>query len=68
MHLYKLAQQGVITNPTKHAEYLTMILKNNVDQKDIKIAISNISNVQKSISQKDDNCELTVTVGFAANA
>lgn len=68
MHLYQYAQPGVISNPTSHAEYLTMVLKNNFSLEKATQAISAIANVQKSISQKDDTCNLTITVGFSANA
>lgn len=68
MQLYQYAQPGVISNPTSHAEYLTLILKNNITTDKVSDAISAIANVQKSISQKDDTCELTITTGFSANA
>lgn len=68
MNLQDYAQSGVISNPTNHAEYLTMVLKNNITSDKVTDAISAIANVQKSISQKDDTCGLTITTGFSANA
>lgn len=68
MNTNELAQAGVISNPTSHVEYLTMILKNGFEQNAVTQAIAAIANVQKSISPKDDTCALTITVGFSANA
>lgn len=68
MNLYEYAQLGVISNPTNYAEYLTMVLKKNSTSNKVADAISAIANVQKSISQKDDTCGMTITVGFSANA
>jgi len=67
MNLYELAQPGVITNPASHVEYLTMVLKENINQASVTKAISEITNVQKSVSQKDNTCNLSITTGFSAN-
>jgi len=68
MNLCEFAQPGVISNPTSHAEYLTLVLKKNIEQEAVTKAIASIANVQKSINQKDDTCGLTITTGFSANA
>lgn len=67
MQLFEYAQPGVITNASKHAEYLTMILKDGFTNEVIQQAIASIGNVQKSIGQKDDTAQLSITVGFSFN-
>ena len=68
MNLCEFAQPGVISNPTHHAEYLTLLLNEKIEEEKISDAIASIANVQKPISQKDDTCGLTITTGFSANA
>jgi len=68
MNLYEYAQPGVTSNPTKHVEYLTMVLNDALDSEKISKAIAAIANVQKSIGQKDDTAGFSITVGFSANA
>lgn len=62
----KYAQLGVITEPTTFVEYLNFVLKDDIA--DIKDSISEIFAIEKSISQKDADCKLSVSIGFSSNA
>lgn len=67
--MVELAQNGLLTNPTAHAEYLTFCLQTEIPEADkVKYALSKIFNVEKSIGQKDPNSQLTITTGFSVNA
>ncbi|MDD1779794.1 Dyp-type peroxidase [Enterovibrio sp. ZSDZ35] len=68
-NLAMLAQSGVLTNPTTHVEYLTLVLKDqwfNIDE--INDALSQLPGIEKSIRQKDPSAGLTMTLGFSDNA
>ncbi|EOD81382.1 putative dye-decolorizing peroxidase [Grimontia indica] len=67
--LVSLAQPGVLSNPTTHAEFLTFTLKDqwlNIDQ--INEGLSQLPGIEKSIRQKDTSAGLSVTMGFSANS
>lgn len=68
MKLNEYAQPGVISDPTNHVEYLTLVLRDNITKDAINTALSSIDNAEKSIRQKDPTAVLTVTTGFSANA
>lgn len=62
-----LAQDGVVTDPTRHVEYLTLALRGTPQPDDVSSALGMITNVAHSIRQKDTTAGLTVTVGFSAH-
>lgn len=65
----ELAQNGLLTNPTSHTEYLTFVLNTQKPKKeDIDYALTKIFNIEKSVSQKDSNSQLTITTAFSAKA
>ncbi|WP_394209580.1 Dyp-type peroxidase [Enterovibrio calviensis] len=67
--LASMAQIGVLTNPTTHAEFLTFSLKDqwlNLDE--IGDALSQLPGIEKSIRQKDPSAGVSMTMGFSANA
>ncbi|MDD1792110.1 Dyp-type peroxidase [Enterovibrio sp. ZSDZ42] len=67
--LASIAQIGVLTDPTTHAEFLTFVLKDqwlNVDE--VGDALSQLPGIEKSIRQKDPTANVSVTIGFSANA
>ncbi|WP_325894436.1 Dyp-type peroxidase [Grimontia sp. NTOU-MAR1] len=67
--LVSLAQPGVLSNPSTHAEFLTFSLKDqwlNIDQ--VNAALSQLPGIEKSIRQKDTSAGLSVTIGFSANS
>ncbi len=67
--LAALAQPGVLSNPTTHVEYLTFVLKDQwFDMEEINDALSQLLGIGKSILQKDLTSNLTVSMGFSANA
>lgn len=62
----KYAQLGVITEPTNFVEYMTFILKDNVNG--LKDILGDVFAIEKSISKKDESCKLSVSIGFSSNA
>lgn len=66
--LTKLAQNGVLSNPTSHVEYLTFCLNDGSDFSTIGDCLGELTVIEKSIRQKDANGNLSITIGFAANA
>ncbi len=69
MNKQQLAQPGALTDPTPFVEYLTLVLHEGADSKEkVEYALGQISNVEKSIRQKDTTANLTVTTGFSLNA
>lgn len=64
-----LAQRGVLDDPTSHVEFLTYVLNEGAkDAEKVKMALSYISNIEKSIGQKDANSNYSITIGFSAKA
>lgn len=67
--LIALAQPGVLSDPTTHAEFLTFTLKDQwLNVEEINEALSQLPGIEKSIRQKDSNAGLSVTMGFSANS
>ncbi|WP_028022473.1 Dyp-type peroxidase [Enterovibrio calviensis] len=67
--LASMAQIGALTDPTTHAEFLTFVLKDQwLTVDDINDALSQLPGIQKSIRQKDPSANISVTIGFSANA
>ena len=68
--LIKCAQPGALSNPSTHVEYLTFCLKNQTTAREEKIAdcLAAINGIEKSINQKDLTAELSMSIGFSANA
>ncbi|MBV7317211.1 Dyp-type peroxidase [Shewanella sp. NIFS-20-20] len=70
-HLSKLAQAGVLTNPTTHAEYMTFVINpsnQGVACTNIGIALAKLDVITKSINQKDLDASLSISIGFSALA
>ncbi len=67
MNFADRAQPGVLTDPTRHVEYLILNITKAPNSEELREAISNISNVEKSIGQKDTTAALSVTTGFSKN-
>lgn len=65
--LKDLAQPGVLSNPTKHAEYLTLGLREGAERPAVERALGMITNVLHSIRQKDISISFTITTGFSAS-
>ncbi len=69
MNKQLLAQPGALTDPTSFVEYLTLTLTNGAsEQRLVAKALGQISNITKSISQKDTTANFSITTGFSANA
>lgn len=68
MSLADLAQNGVLSDPTTFAEYLTLSLNGSPTSDQVAEAMAMVTNVEKSIRQKDTTARVTVTVGFSAEA
>ena len=70
--LSNLAQAGVLSNPTVHAEYMTFVLsgadKSPSPSEHIGAALAKLDVITKSINQKDLDADLSISVGFSANA
>ena len=66
--LCSLAQNGVLSNPTSHVEYLTFCLNDQAGNQYIADALGKLGVIEKSIRQKDSDANLTITIGFSANA
>lgn len=70
--LSKLAQPGVLTNPTVHVEYMTFVLSPTDNgpspSEHIGQALAKLDTITKSINQKDLDANLSISVGFSANA
>ncbi len=63
--LIALAQPGVLSDPTTHAEFLTFTLKDQwLNVEEINEALSQLPGIEKSIRQKDSNAGLSVTMAF----
>lgn len=65
--LVDLAQPGVLSDPTTHAEYLTLSLRDGVDPAAVEVPLSMITNVLHSIRQKDTTAGFSITTGFSAH-
>ncbi len=63
-----LAQEGVVTDPTPHVEYITLTVRGTPAADTVETAMGMITNVTHSIGQKDSTANLTITVGFSASA
>lgn len=69
MSLADLAQNGVLTDPMPHAEFMTFVVRpHDVRAEAVADALGRIANVEKSIRQKDGTAGLTITTGFSATA
>ncbi|WP_407333706.1 Dyp-type peroxidase [Enterovibrio sp. 27052020O] len=67
--LASMAQIGVLTNPTTHAEFLTFVLKDQwLNVEEISDALAQLPGIEKSIRQKDPDAGISMTMGFSANA
>ncbi|MGL4476000.1 MAG: Dyp-type peroxidase [Shewanella sp.] len=70
--LSNLAQPGVLSNPTTHAEYMTFVLEQGLDTNHLSAQIAHclakLDVITKSINQKDLDANLTISIGFSANA
>lgn len=70
--LSTLAQPGVLSNPTVHAEYMTFVLtssEQNPQASDhIGPTLAKLDGITKSINQKDLDADLSISIGFSANA
>lgn len=62
------AQNGLLTDPTPHVEYLVFNIRKQPSDDELATAIGKIANAEKSISQKDSDAHLTVTCGFSSSA
>lgn len=62
------SQQGVLTDPSTFAEYMTFVLKNEVMTESVLEAFSQIAGIENSISQKDPNANLNITVAVSKQA
>ncbi|NLS11828.1 Dyp-type peroxidase [Vibrio sp. SM6] len=68
-HLAALAQPGVLSDPSTHADFLTFVLRDqwfNVEE--IGDALGQLGGIEKSLRHKDDDAHLTVTIGFSKKA
>lgn len=69
MSIVDLAQPGVLSDPTAHAEYLTFVLRDGeVDPTAVADALAMLVNATKSIRQKDGAAHVTSTIGIGARA
>lgn len=69
MSIVDLAQPGVLSDPTAHAEYLTFVLRDGeVDPTAVADALAMLVNATKSIRQKDGTAHVTSTIGIGARA
>lgn len=64
-----LAQPGVLTDPNRFAEFLTFVLRPGAGPtaEQVADALAMVSNIRKSIGQKDADAGLSITVGFGSN-
>ena len=67
-HISRLAQPGVLSDPTQFAEYLTFVLPDEPKQIDAADVMGEFAGVGKSIGQKDPGAGLSITIGFSASA
>ncbi|MFA0440795.1 peroxidase [Vibrio sp. 10N.286.49.C2] len=67
-NIAQVSQPGVLSDPSTFAEYLTFVLKQGSTSDDILEAFSQISGIEKSISQKDPSADLTITVAVSKKA
>lgn len=63
-----LAQNGVLSNPTSHVEYLTFCLTKSNAHEYIADSLSQLMVIEKSIRQKGAEPTLTITIGFSSQA
>ncbi len=69
MDRVQAAQDGVTTDATPFAEYLTFALHDgDLDAEAVEAALASISAIAKSIGQKDLTAKLSVTAGFNEKA
>lgn len=61
------AQNGLLSDPTPHVEYLVFNIRKQPNAHELAMAIGNIANAEKSIAQKDTDAHLTVTCGFSSS-
>ncbi len=63
----KYAQLGVITDPSPYVEYLVFEITNK-DTKGLKEAIKKVFQIEQNISKQDDDCDMSVAMGFSSNS
>ncbi len=69
MNFSHKAQVGVLSDPTPFVEYLTFnLLKPSNSEKNVADSLAMISNIAKSIGQKDSTADLSITIGISAAA
>lgn len=67
MQRTQLAQQGIITDPTSFAEYLTFTCLDGVDSDSLQDALAQVLGIEKSIAQKDRHANLSISIGISEN-